>query len=253
MVVIRSASAFRIPCAATSSGTPAAASAASPSRRCSAATGCSPRQADPTAACTTRRRRSASCSSSWPAAASHIDLFDYKPELVKRHGQPSDFGEHVEAFQNGLGPWLKPVWDFKPYGQCGKHAQRSRRPARRRRRRHRVRPQHGRQDRRPQPGHAAADDRLQPARLSRHGLLGQLRPRQPEREPADVRRAARPPRPGVERHEELGHARSCRPSTRARSSTPAAKTPIADLFPAERATFITPRRRRAPASTCSAS
>ena len=53
-------------------------------------------------------------------AASHIDLFDHKPELVKRHGQPSDFGEHVEAFQNGLGPWLKPVWDFKPYGQCGK-------------------------------------------------------------------------------------------------------------------------------------
>ncbi|MGH9802736.1 MAG: DUF1501 domain-containing protein [Blastocatellia bacterium] len=53
-------------------------------------------------------------------AASHIDLFDYKPELIKRHGQPSDFGEHVEAFQDGLGPWLRPVWDFKPYGQTGK-------------------------------------------------------------------------------------------------------------------------------------
>jgi Protein of unknown function (DUF1501) len=53
-------------------------------------------------------------------AASHIDLFDHKPELAKRHGQPSDFGEPVEAFQNGLGPWLKPVWDFKPYGSCGK-------------------------------------------------------------------------------------------------------------------------------------
>lgn len=52
--------------------------------------------------------------------ASHIDLFDYKPELIKRHGQPSDFGEHVEAFQNGLGPWLRPVWDFRPYGECGK-------------------------------------------------------------------------------------------------------------------------------------
>lgn len=52
--------------------------------------------------------------------ASHLDLFDYKPELVKRHGQPSNFGEHVEAFQNGLGPWLRPVWDFKPYGQCAK-------------------------------------------------------------------------------------------------------------------------------------
>jgi len=53
-------------------------------------------------------------------AASHLDLFDFKPELVKRHGQPSDFGEKVEAFQNGLGPWLRPVWDFRPYGRSGK-------------------------------------------------------------------------------------------------------------------------------------
>jgi hypothetical protein len=53
-------------------------------------------------------------------AASHIDLFDYKPELIKRHGQPSNFGEPVEAFQDGLGPWMRPVWDFKPYGRSGK-------------------------------------------------------------------------------------------------------------------------------------
>ena len=53
-------------------------------------------------------------------AASHIDLFDYKPELIKRDGQPSDFGEPVEAFNNGLGPWMRPVWDFRPHGQCGK-------------------------------------------------------------------------------------------------------------------------------------
>lgn len=53
-------------------------------------------------------------------AASHIDLFDFKPELLKRHGQPSDFGEPVEAFQNGLGPWLRPLWEFQPYGRCGK-------------------------------------------------------------------------------------------------------------------------------------
>jgi hypothetical protein len=53
-------------------------------------------------------------------AASHLDLFDFKPELVKRHGQPSDFGEAVEAFQNGLGPWKKPVWDFQSHGQSGK-------------------------------------------------------------------------------------------------------------------------------------
>lgn len=53
-------------------------------------------------------------------AASHIDLWDYKPQLVKHHGKPSDFGEPVEAFQNGLGPWLQPIWKFRPYGQCGK-------------------------------------------------------------------------------------------------------------------------------------
>ena len=53
-------------------------------------------------------------------AASHLDLFDFKPALIKHHGQPSDFGEHVEAFQNGLGPWLRPVWNFSPYGQSGK-------------------------------------------------------------------------------------------------------------------------------------
>jgi hypothetical protein len=52
--------------------------------------------------------------------ASHLDLFDPKPELVKRHGQKSDFGEHVEAFQDGLGPWMAPLWPFQPYGQSKK-------------------------------------------------------------------------------------------------------------------------------------
>ncbi|MCE2884478.1 MAG: DUF1501 domain-containing protein [Planctomycetaceae bacterium] len=53
-------------------------------------------------------------------AASHLDLFDHKPELIRFDGKPSDFGEKVETFQDGLGPWLRPVWDFKPYGACGK-------------------------------------------------------------------------------------------------------------------------------------
>lgn len=52
--------------------------------------------------------------------ASHIDLFDYKPELIRQHGRPSKFGEHVETFQDGLGPWLRPIWDFSPYGKTGK-------------------------------------------------------------------------------------------------------------------------------------
>lgn len=53
-------------------------------------------------------------------AASHLDLWDYKPELERRHGEPSDFGEKVEAFQNGLGPWMKSPFKFRPYGECGK-------------------------------------------------------------------------------------------------------------------------------------
>ena len=53
-------------------------------------------------------------------AASHLDMYDFKPELVKRHGEKSDFGEHVEAFQNGLGPWMKSPFEFKPYGASGK-------------------------------------------------------------------------------------------------------------------------------------
>ena len=63
---------------------------------------------------------SAWCNCSWPAPASHLDLFDFKTEFVKHDGEKSDFGEHVEAFQDGLGPWMKPVWEFKPYGKCGK-------------------------------------------------------------------------------------------------------------------------------------
>lgn len=53
-------------------------------------------------------------------AASSLDMFDFKPALVKHHGEPSDFGEKVEAFQNGLGPWMKSPWEFQAYGECGK-------------------------------------------------------------------------------------------------------------------------------------
>lgn len=53
-------------------------------------------------------------------AASHLDLWDHKPALEKHHGESSDFGEHVEAFQNGLGPWMKSPFRFRPAGQSGK-------------------------------------------------------------------------------------------------------------------------------------
>ena len=53
-------------------------------------------------------------------AASHIDLWDHKPFLLKHHGTESDFGEHVEAFQNGLGPWMQSPFSFKRCGESGK-------------------------------------------------------------------------------------------------------------------------------------
>ena len=53
-------------------------------------------------------------------AASHLDLWDHKPLLAKHHGEQSDFGEHVEAFQDGLGPWMKSPFTFAAHGDCGK-------------------------------------------------------------------------------------------------------------------------------------
>ncbi len=54
-------------------------------------------------------------------AASHVDLFDYKPELIRRNGQKWDPGEKVELFQNGLGATMASPWKWKQYGDCGKH------------------------------------------------------------------------------------------------------------------------------------
>lgn len=53
-------------------------------------------------------------------AASQCDMFDYKPELIKRHGEPFDPGEKVELFQSSPGACLKSPWKWRQYGQCGK-------------------------------------------------------------------------------------------------------------------------------------
>ncbi|MCB1237004.1 MAG: DUF1501 domain-containing protein, partial [Verrucomicrobiae bacterium] len=52
-------------------------------------------------------------------AASHVDLFDYKPRLEKEHGKQWDPGEGVELFQSTPGASMKSVWDFRPHGKCG--------------------------------------------------------------------------------------------------------------------------------------
>jgi hypothetical protein len=53
-------------------------------------------------------------------AASHVDLWDHKPQLEKEHGKQWDPGESVELFQSSPGNSAKSYWDFKPYGQSGK-------------------------------------------------------------------------------------------------------------------------------------
>lgn len=53
-------------------------------------------------------------------AASQCDLFDYKPQLIQRHGQPFDPGEKVELFQSSPGACMKSPWNWRQAGQCGK-------------------------------------------------------------------------------------------------------------------------------------
>lgn len=56
-----------------------------------------------------------------PGAASHMDLWDYKPELFRRDGQPLPGEENLVSFQGKNGPLMAPPWPFKPAGECGKY------------------------------------------------------------------------------------------------------------------------------------
>jgi len=54
-------------------------------------------------------------------AASQCDMFDYKPELIKRHGEKFDPGAGVQLFQSTAGACLKSPFEWKQHGKCGKH------------------------------------------------------------------------------------------------------------------------------------
>lgn len=53
-------------------------------------------------------------------AVSHLDTWDYKPELIKRDGQPMPGVEKLVTFQGENGALARPQWEFKPRGQSGK-------------------------------------------------------------------------------------------------------------------------------------
>jgi hypothetical protein len=55
-----------------------------------------------------------------PGAVSQIDTFEYKPELIKRHGQPMPGQENLVTFQGGNGSLMRSPWDWRQYGKSGK-------------------------------------------------------------------------------------------------------------------------------------
>ena len=54
-------------------------------------------------------------------ACSHVDTWDYKPELIKRHGQPLHGGDKLITFQGEQGNLTRSPYTFRPHGQCGKY------------------------------------------------------------------------------------------------------------------------------------
>lgn len=53
-------------------------------------------------------------------AVSQLDTFDYKPELIRRHGKPLPGNDKLVTFQGEQGALTKSPWQFRQRGQCGK-------------------------------------------------------------------------------------------------------------------------------------
>jgi hypothetical protein len=54
-------------------------------------------------------------------ACSHLDTWDYKPGLIKHHGQLLPGGEKLVTFQGANGNLTRSPYAFRPRGQCGKY------------------------------------------------------------------------------------------------------------------------------------
>ena len=80
-------------------------------------------------------------------AASQCDTFDYKPLLIKKHGQKFDPGGKVELFQSEPGAVMTSPWNWRQHGQCGKWISDLRAAPGRLRRRHGVLAGDGRRSR----------------------------------------------------------------------------------------------------------
>jgi hypothetical protein len=54
-------------------------------------------------------------------AVSHLDTWDYKPALLKRHGRPMPGSDKLITFQGENGNLARSPWTFRPRGECGKY------------------------------------------------------------------------------------------------------------------------------------
>jgi hypothetical protein len=50
---------------------------------------------------------------------SHLDTFDPKPRLAADHGKPIPFKRGLTFGEDSVRGLMKPLWDFKQYGQSG--------------------------------------------------------------------------------------------------------------------------------------
>ncbi|MBB5034894.1 DUF1501 domain-containing protein [Prosthecobacter vanneervenii] len=55
-----------------------------------------------------------------PGGLSHVDSWDYKPELAKRSGKPFDLDGKVQFFASKPGNCQGSYWPFRQHGQCGR-------------------------------------------------------------------------------------------------------------------------------------
>jgi hypothetical protein len=55
-----------------------------------------------------------------PGGLSHVDSWDYKPELVKRQGKPFDPDGRLQLFASKPGNCQQSYWPFRQHGVCGR-------------------------------------------------------------------------------------------------------------------------------------
>lgn len=55
-----------------------------------------------------------------PGGMSHVDTWDYKPQLERWHGRPFDLADGKEFFSGKAGNYTRSHWPFQQHGECGK-------------------------------------------------------------------------------------------------------------------------------------